>query len=160
MKIALYPGSFDPITFGHLNLIQRGLEVFDKLIVAVAQNVRKQGLFTVPERMQMISLAVAAYGARVEVASFEGLLVEYAKQRGAKSVLRGLRAVSDFEFEFQMAHMNRRLAPAMDTVFMMTGEEHFYVSSQLVREIAAFGGQVTGLVPEHVEHRLIERFKK
>jgi pantetheine-phosphate adenylyltransferase len=157
MTLALYPGSFDPLTNGHLNLIRRGLNLFDHLIVAVAENVRKQGLFTVDERMEMMRQAVKDE-ARVEIATFKGLLVDYAKQRQASCVLRGLRAVSDFEFEFQLAHMNRRLGGGLETVFMMTGEEHFYVSSQLVREIASFHGNVTGLVPNNVERRLKEKF--
>ncbi|HET6344312.1 MAG TPA: pantetheine-phosphate adenylyltransferase [Myxococcota bacterium] len=160
MTLALYPGSFDPLTNGHLNLIHRGLKLFDKLVVAVARNVRKQGLFSVEERMAMIQSAVAVDAARVEVSAFEGLLVDYAHQVQASCILRGLRAVSDFEFEFQLAHMNRRLGSGLETVFMMTGEEHFYVSSQLVREIASFGGTVTGLVPDNVERKLKEKFAK
>jgi pantetheine-phosphate adenylyltransferase len=156
MTLALYPGSFDPITHGHLNLIMRGLKLFDNMIVAVAHNVRKQSLFSVQERMDMIAESIQ--DKRIEVASFEGLLTGYAQKRQATVVLRGLRAVSDFDFEFQLAHMNRRIGSGLETVFMMTGEEHFYVSSQIVREIAAFGGQVTGFVPPHVERRLKEKF--
>jgi len=157
MTVALYPGSFDPVTYGHINLIHRGLGLFDKVIVAVAKNVRKQALFTPEERMAMISEALGE-NARLEVCAFEGLLVDYAGQRGATCVLRGLRAVSDFEFEFQLAHMNRRLSAGLETVFMMTGEEHFYVSSQMVREVASFGGKVAGLVPPHVEQQLRKKF--
>lgn len=153
MKTALYPGSFDPLTNGHLNLIERGLKVFDRLVVAVAVNVRKTALFTPEERMTMIRDALSD-PSRVEVDAFEGLLVDYAEKRGAGVILRGLRAISDFEFEFQMAHMNRRLRSHIETVFMMTGEDHFYVSSQLVREIATFGGSVQGLVPVNVERAL------
>ena len=156
MTLAIYPGSFDPLTHGHLNLITRGRKLFDHLVVAVAHNVRKQALFSVEDRMDMIRESVDDAG--VEVTSFQGLLVEYAQKRGAQIILRGLRAMSDFEFEFQLAHMNRRLAPGPETVFMMTGEEHFYVSSGLVREIAQFGGSVTGLVPAHIEARLKEKF--
>ena len=159
MTLALYPGSFDPLTHGHLNLIRRGLKLFDKLVVAVANNVRKQPLFDVDTRMDMIRQAVGP-DTHVTVESFEGLLVDYAKRRNANVVLRGLRAVSDFEYEFQLAHMNRRLGGGLETVFMMTGEEHFYVSSHLVREIASFGGTVTGLVPDNVEQKLKERFAK
>lgn len=158
MQRAIYPGSFDPITFGHLNLIDRGLKVFDELVVAIAPNVDKQPLFSVEERAAMIRESVGD-NPRVEIDTFEGLLVNYAERRKPAVILRGLRAISDFEFEFQMAHMNRRLQPDLETVFMMTGEDHFYVSSRLVREIASFGGSVRGLVPEHVEHRLVERFK-
>ena len=158
--LAVYPGSFDPITNGHLNLVERGIKVFDELVVAVAENVRKQPLFSVAERMELIQEAVTgmAGGERVQVDTFRGLLVDYARGRGAHVILRGLRAISDFEFEFQMAHMNRRLHSEIETVFMMTGEDHFFVSSQLVREIAAFGGCVSGLVPIGVERRLLERF--
>jgi pantetheine-phosphate adenylyltransferase len=158
VTIALYPGSFDPLTHGHLNVIHRGLKLFDHLIVAVAHNVRKKALFDVEERKAMIAQAVGP-DPRVEVTSFEGLLVQYAQDRQANCILRGLRAVSDFEFEFQLAHLNRRLGRGLETVFMMTGEEHFYVSSQMVREIASFSGNVSGLVPPHVEHKLKEKFK-
>lgn len=159
MTIALYPGSFDPVTYGHLNLINRGLGLFDKLLVAVAKNVRKQALFTPEERMALIHESIGD-NQRVEVCAFDGLLVDYANQRGATCIVRGLRAVSDFEFEFQLAHMNRRLSAGLETVFMMTGEEHFYVSSQMVREVASFGGKVAGLVPPHVEHALQRKFTK
>lgn len=159
MKLAIYPGSFDPVTYGHLNLVERGLTVFDHLVVAVAQNVRKKPLFTPEERMAMLRQAIGDTD-RIEIDTFSGLLVDYAKQRGATVILRGLRAVSDFEFEFQLAHMNRRLYEELETVFMMTGEDHFYVSSNMVREIASFGGNVTGLVPENVERKLAERFSK
>jgi len=160
MAVALYPGSFDPITNGHINIIQRGLKVFDKLVIAVAINVRKQPLFSAQERMDMIQEAVNSD--QIEIDCFEGLLVDYARKRNASVILRGLRALSDFEFEFQLAHMNRRLGaevePGLDTVFMMTGEEHFYVSSSLVREIASFGGNVTDFVPPGVETRLVDKF--
>jgi pantetheine-phosphate adenylyltransferase len=159
VKLAIYPGSFDPVTFGHLNLVERGLTVFDRLVVAVAQNVRKQPLFSPAQRMQMLRDAIGDTD-RIEIDTFSGLLVDYAKQRGATVILRGLRAVSDFEFEFQLAHMNRRLYEELETVFMMTGEDHFYVSSAMVREIASFGGNVTGLVPESVERELADRFSK
>ena len=157
VTLALYPGSFDPLTFGHLNLIKRGAKIFDEVLVAIAHNVRKTALFTPDERMAMIAEAVEPLG-NVRVATFEGLLVDYAKKSQATAILRGLRAVSDFEFEFQLAHMNRRLGEGLETVFMMTGEEHFYVSSQLVREVAQFGGNVGGLVPPHVEQRLKDKF--
>ena len=162
MTVALYPGSFDPITNGHINIIQRGLKIFDKLVIAVAINVRKTPLFPAEERMEMIRQAVDSD--RVEIDCFEGLLIDYAKKRQANVILRGLRALSDFEFEFQLAHMNRRLgadiSPGLDTVFMMTGEEHFYVSSSLVREIASFGGNVKDFVPPGVEAGLKEKFSE
>ena len=158
MKVVLYPGSFDPITAGHLNLIHRGLNLFDSMIVAVAHNARKTALFTPQQRIEMIRESLGDEP-RVEVTTFEGLLVDYAQKRKVTAVMRGLRAMSDFEFEFQLAHMNRRLAPQLEAVFMMTSEEHFYVSSSLVREIAQFGGNLAGLVPQQVEKRLKERFR-
>lgn len=157
MTVALYPGSFDPLTYGHLNVIQRGLKVFDRLIVAIAHNIRKEALFSPQERIDMICQAIGPEP-RVEVTSFDGMLVEYAQKRQATSILRGLRAVSDFEFEFQLAHLNRRLGHGLETVFMMTGEEHFYVSSHMVREIASFGGDVTDFVPPYIAGKLKEKF--
>ena len=160
MSLAIYPGSFDPITYGHLNLIKRALKIFDNLIVAVAVNVRKKELFNAEERVQMIQQSIDTD--RIEVDSFSGLLVDYAHRRHASVILRGLRAISDFEFEFQLAHMNRRLGKShpegLDTVFMMTGEELFYVSSHLVREIAQFKGSIEGLVPPHVTAQLARKF--
>lgn len=158
MKLGLYPGSFDPITFGHTNVIERGLNVVDRLVIGVAINVQKRTLFTPEERVELIREAIP--DSRVEVASFEGLLVDYARSQGADVILRGLRGVADFEFEFQMAQMNRRLGKGVETVFLMTGQEHFYVSSQLVREVASFGGNVHGLVPENVEKALLKRFEE
>src|SRR5690349_18542477 len=158
MRTAIYPGSFDPLTNGHLSLIQRGLQMFDRLIVAIAVNPKKTPLFTVDERRQLIR--EACNDERVEVDDFQGLLVDYAKQRGVNVIVRGLRAVSDFEYEFQMANMNRKLAPQVETVFMMTGEDYFYISSQLVREVAALGGSVEGLVPPNVLVKLLGRFAK
>lgn len=156
MPVAIYPGSFDPLTNGHLSLIQRGLQMFDRLIVAIAVNPKKVPLFTLDERKELIRQACP--DPRVEVDSFQGLLVEYAKQRNVSVLIRGLRAVSDFEYEFQLANMNRKLAPGIETVFMMTGEDYFYISSQLVREVASLGGDVTGLVPENVHAKLVAKF--
>ncbi|MCK5688946.1 pantetheine-phosphate adenylyltransferase [Myxococcota bacterium] len=159
MKTAIYPGSFDPITYGHINIIERGLAMCDNLIVAVARNISKTSLFTVEERMQMVRDSVGN-DPRIEVDSFDGLLVHYARQKQSRVILRGLRAISDFEYEFQMAHMNHRLEPDTETVFIMTSQDHFYVSSSLVREVAQFGGDISGLVPDHVEKRILEHFSK
>ncbi len=148
-RTAIYPGSFDPLTNGHLAIIQRGLKVFDRLVVAVANNPRKKPLFSVEEREAMISEALGA-DERVEVDSFDALLVEYVRRKGIHTVLRGLRAVSDFEFEFQIANMNRHLLPDLETVFVMTGEDYFFVSASIVREVATFGGDVSAFVPSVV----------
>jgi pantetheine-phosphate adenylyltransferase len=148
-KVALYPGSFDPITLGHVDIVERALQVFDEVVVAVAVNIRKTPTFSGDERVDLIR-ATFVDEPRVEVVSFSGLLVDYARTRGIKTVLRGLRAVSDFEFEFQLASMNRRLTEEVDFIFMMTSEEHFFVSSSLVREVALNGGDVTQFVPPPV----------
>ncbi|MBJ6762889.1 pantetheine-phosphate adenylyltransferase [Myxococcaceae bacterium JPH2] len=156
MPVAIYPGSFDPLTNGHLSLIQRSLKMFDRLIVAIAVNPKKTPLFSQEERRELILDAVK--DSRVEVDSFHGLLVDYVRSRNVGVIVRGLRAVSDFEYEFQLANMNRKLAPNVETVFMMTGEDYFYISSQLVREVASFGGDVSGLVPDNVNARLKAKF--
>ena len=155
-RVAIYPGSFDPITNGHVDILQRALQIFDRVVVAIANNVRKAPLFTVEERKEHI-LGAVGDTSRVEVDSFEGLLVDYVERRGSRIVVRGLRALADFEYEFQLAHMNRRLGVDIDTVFLMTSEKDFYVSSSLVKEVAQFGGDVHGLVPEHVERALKKR---
>ncbi|WP_242344078.1 pantetheine-phosphate adenylyltransferase [Anaeromyxobacter terrae] len=152
-RTAIYPGSFDPLTNGHLAIINRGLKVFDRLIVAVANNPQKSPLFTAEERMALISEAVGD-DPRVEVDSFNALLVDYVRSKGVYTVIRGLRAVSDFEYEFQLANMNRKLLPEFEAVFVMTGEDYFFVSAQLVREVATFGGDVSGLVPPNVAEGL------
>ena len=151
--VAIYPGSFDPITNGHLDLISRGSKLADRLIVAVLQNQRKQSLFTVAERVEMLTEVVKPY-ANVEVGSFHGLLVDYVAARGANFILRGIRAISDYEYELQMALMNRKLEPRLETVFMLPGEPYSYLSAKLVREIAQLGGPLDGLVPAVVEERL------
>jgi pantetheine-phosphate adenylyltransferase len=154
--VAIYPGSFDPITNGHLDLIDRGSKLVDRLIVAVLQNSEKQPLFTVEERMTMLREAVADYS-NVEVSSFRGLLVDFATQQNASLILRGIRAISDYEFELQMALMNRRLRPEVETVFLMAGEAHSFLSSRLVKDLFRLGGNISGLVPASVERRLKER---
>jgi len=157
--VAIYPGSFDPITNGHLDIMRRALGLFDHVVVALAVNVHKQPMFPLASRMRMIRNVVGS-DPRVEVDSFRGLLVEYARTRGARFLIRGLRAVADFEYEFQFAHMNRQLAPDIDTIFLPTNEENFFVSSSLVREIGMMGGDVSALVPEAVLPTLKKRFRK
>ena len=154
---AIYPGSFDPLTNGHLDLIERGSKIFDELIVSVLRNTEKDPLFTVSERLEMLEQMVKQYD-NVRVEAFEGLLVDYAMQKKAKAVLRGIRAISDYEYELQMALMNRKLEPQLETVFMMPAETYSYLSSRLVKEIFRLGGSVRGLVPEVVEQRLREKF--
>ena len=156
-RIAIYPGSFDPLTYGHISIIERGLHIFDKIIVGIAVNVRKTPLFSTEERIEMIRQSFPGEE-RLEVDTFQGLLVEYAKERQCQVILRGLRAVSDFEYELQMANMNRKLDNEIETIFMMTEESHFYVSSGLVKEVARFGGDVAEQVPPHVEEALVKRF--
>ncbi|HUX68365.1 MAG TPA: pantetheine-phosphate adenylyltransferase [Terriglobales bacterium] len=155
-ELAIYPGSFDPPTLGHLDLIERGSRIFPRLLVAVLRNREKQALFTVAERVAMLREATAPL-AGVEVCEFEGLLVDFAQSRGAGALLRGIRAISDYEYEFQMAWMNRRMAPDLETVFMMPGEAYAYLSSRLVKEVAAGGRPVTGMVSAAVERRLRQR---
>ncbi|MDB4957839.1 MAG: pantetheine-phosphate adenylyltransferase [Myxococcales bacterium] len=159
-SIAVYPGTFDPITNGHLDILERALRLFDSVIVTVALNQRKQPLFTVDERIQFIRDALPSYGTRLEFATFDGLLVDFCRSRGASVIVRGLRALADFEYEFQFSHMNRRLAPGVDSVFLMTDERNHYVSSSLVKEVASLGGDVTGLVPAAVVHALAEKYRK
>jgi pantetheine-phosphate adenylyltransferase len=158
-KIGIYPGSFDPITNGHLDILNRGLELFDQVIVAIAFNIEKQGLFTVEERKELIRQSVKGNG-NVIVDSFDGLLVDYVKRVNARFVIRGLRAMSDFEYEFQMASMNRNLNTGMDTLFMMTSKDYFFVSSRTIKEVAGFGGSVKGCVPDVVEEALKKKFAK
>jgi pantetheine-phosphate adenylyltransferase len=150
MSVAVYPGSFDPITNGHLDIVERAASVFDTVVVAVLANPKKASLLTVEERIEVIRDALAAHDVadeRVDVASFDGLTVEFARARGASAIVRGLRAISDFETEMQLAHNNRVLAPEVDTMFFMTSAANSYVSSSLVKEIAAFGGDVSTMVP-------------
>jgi pantetheine-phosphate adenylyltransferase len=154
---AIYPGSFDPLTNGHLDLIERGSKIFDELIVAILRNSEKDPLFNLAERMEMLEEMVKGYK-NVRVEAFEGLLVDYAMQKKAKAVLRGIRAISDYEYELQMALMNRKLQPQLETVFMMPAEAYSYLSSRLVKEVFRLGGSVRGLVPELVEQRLRDKF--
>ncbi len=157
MRLGLYPGSFDPPTHGHLSIIQRGLKLFDGLVVAVLNNPAKDALFSVEERLALLREAVGD-DPRIQCESFSGLLVHYAERKGISTILRGLRAVSDFEYEFQMANMNRKLDREIETIFMMTGEDYFYISSRFVRDVARLGGDITGLVPPNVQRELRKRY--
>jgi pantetheine-phosphate adenylyltransferase len=153
--IAVYPGTFDPITNGHVDIVRRALALFDRVIVALAENVRKAPMFTLEERRAMIRASIGEEP-RLEIDAFTGLSVDYARQRKARVMVRGLRAIADFEYEFQAAHMNRHLAPDVETLFLMTSEESFYVSSSLVKEVASMGGDVSRIAPPAV----VEAFKK
>jgi pantetheine-phosphate adenylyltransferase len=157
--VAIYPGSFDPITNGHLDLIQRGSHLFDTLIVSILRNETKQPLFSIEERIEMLLEVVHVYP-NVEVDSFDGLLVDYATEHSATVLLRGIRAISDYEYELQMALMNRRLRPEIETVFMMANEAYSFISSRLVKEVFGLGGNISGLVPPSVEARLDRRLSK
>ena len=154
--VAIYPGSFDPITNGHLDLIERGSALFDKLIVSILRNEEKEALFSVADRIEMLNEVVRGFP-NVQVGSFDGLLVDYAAECGASVILRGIRAVSDYEYELQMALMNRRLKPEIETVFLMAGEAHSFLSSRLVKEVIRLGGNISGLVPPSIEGRLRRR---
>jgi len=156
---AIYPGSLDPMTFGHIDIIERSARLFDNVIVAILINAQKAPLFSVDERIEIMREILKPRFQHVEVAVFHGLLVDYAKERKAQVIVRGIRAVTDYEYEFQMALMNRRLNPSIETVFMMPAEQYSYLSSRLVKEIAELGGSVAGLVPEIVEERLKQRFQ-
>lgn len=158
MRTAIYPGSFDPLTNGHLDVIQRAAKLFDRVIVAVATNESKRPLFSRAERLKMVQTAVA-HLPRVEADSFDGLLIEYVERRNAQAVVRGLRAVSDFEFEFQLALMNRKLNESIETIFMMPKDTYTFLSSRLVKEIARLGGDVACFVPPQVEAALKKKFK-
>jgi pantetheine-phosphate adenylyltransferase len=158
-KVAVYPGSFDPITYGHLDILARGLKLFDTVICAIATNIEKTGLFSVPERMELIRQSINN-DKNVMVDSFEGLLVDYVKRVNARFVIRGLRAMSDFEYDLQMASMNRNLNCDMDTIFMMTSKDYFFVSSRTIKEVASFGGAVKEFVPAVVEEALMKKYSR
>lgn len=159
MRIAIYPGSFDPLTNGHLDLVHRAAKLFDRVIVAVAHNDRKTALFTPKERLELVQEAITDLP-QVEADSFEGLLVDYVERREGQAIIRGLRAVSDFEFEFQLALMNRKLNGRVETIFMMPKETYTFLSSRLVKEIASLGGDVKCFVPEHVAAALAKKMRK
>lgn len=157
-RIAIYPGSFDPLTYGHIDIVERALEIFDRVIVAIAHDAEKKPLFTVEERVEM-ARSIFKETPHVIVDSFKGLLVNYVQKTNARVLLRGLRATSDFEYEFHMASMNRSLNAHLDTLFMMTSKDYFFVSSRTIKEVAKLGGAVEGLVPDLVARRLKEKFK-
>jgi len=157
--LAVYPGTFDPITNGHADILRRSLGIFDRVVVALAENLRKAPLFSIEERKAMISAALE-HDPRIEVDAFDGLLMDYVRRRGARVVIRGLRALADFEYEFQLAHMNRHLAPDVETMFLMTSEESFYVSSSLVKEVALMGGDVSRMVPAAVAAALQTKHRR
>jgi len=157
---AIYPGSFDPLTYGHIDVIERSARLFDRVIVSILTNAQKAPLFSVDERTEIMREILKPRFPNVEVEVFHGLLVDYAAQKKAQVIVRGIRAVTDYEYEFQMALMNRRLKPEIETVFMMPAEKYSYLSSRLVKEIAELGGSVAGLVPETVEKRLKQRFPR
>jgi len=159
MTVAIYPGSFDPVHQGHLDVIDRAARVFTRVIVAVARNSEKEGLFTPAERIEMLRSAIS-HLRNVEVDAFDGLTVEYARKRGASVLVKGLRAVGDFEYELKQASMNARLAPEVDTVFFMTAPLFYFLSSTLIREVGRLGGSVAGLVPDGVEERLRAKFRR
>ena len=156
MKTAIYPGSFDPVTYGHLDIIERSSKLFDRLVVGVLVNVQKVPMFSLEERLEMIKKETA-HLPNVEVQGFSGLTVDFARENGAGSMVRGLRAVTDFEYELQLSHTNRELAPDVDTVFLTTGLKYGYISSSVTKEIALFGGDITKFVPPAVEERIKEK---
>jgi pantetheine-phosphate adenylyltransferase len=156
-RIAVYPGTFDPVTNGHVDIAKRGLTLFDKIIVAILNNPTKETLFTVEERVEMLEVSFK-YFPHIEVDTFDGLLVEYAAKRNSQAILRGMRAVSDFEYEFQLALMNRRLNRGVQTVFLMTGLRWIFTSSSIIKEAASFGGDIDGMVPPIVNQKLKEKF--
>ena len=163
MRRAIYPGSFDPVTNGHLDIIQRGCKLFDEIIVGVLVNLDKTSFFSIEERSEILSEVLQTIDrgdCKVTVESFQGLLVQYAAERGANAIVRGIRAISDYEYELQMALMNRRLQPRLETVFMMPAEEYSYVSSRLVKEVFQLGGPIEGLVPPLVEQRMRQRIRR
>lgn len=159
-RIAIYPGSFDPITNGHMDIVERGLKLFDKIIVAILLNPGKTHLFTLDERIEMLSASLDKFSNGIEIDSFNGLLVDYAMSRGAQGILRGLRATSDFEYEFQLALMNRKLNRQVETVFLMTGFRWIFTSSSIIKQAAQFGGNISDMVPPLVQKKLQEKFGK
>lgn len=158
MRIGVYPGSFDPVTYGHLDIILRASKVFDRLIIAVLRNSSKKPLFTVEERVNMIRMATEGI-ANVEVEAFDGLTVDFAQRKGSTTIVRGLRAISDFEYELQIAQTNHKINTKIDTIFFNTSVEYSYLSSSIVREIASYGGDISNFVPAEIEKLVLEKYK-
>lgn len=159
VRTAVYPGSFDPVTNGHLDIIERGSKAFDRLVVAVLENPRKNAMFTAEERLVMLNMVLKKYD-NVEVDYYQGLLIDYAEQKNARIILKGLRAISDFEYEFQMAMINHKLNPSVETMFMMTSSKYSYLSSSIVKEIASYGGCIKGLIPDELYDMVLKKFEK
>lgn len=159
-SVAVYPGTFDPVTMGHLDILHRALELFDRVVVAVAQHPGKEPLFSLAERLQMIQDCFPVDNDRIEIEAVHGLLVSYARKKGARAIIRGLRAVSDFDYELQLALMNRKLEREVETVFLMTGFRWIYISSTIIKDAARHGGDVSGLVPKHVYEKLVRKFRE
>lgn len=160
IRCAIYPGTFDPITFGHIDLAQRALRLFDRVVVAIGTDSAKQPTFTIEERVKMAQLAFVDLDDKIEISSFDGLLVDFARSVGAQAIIRGLRAVSDFEYEFQLASMNRQLAPDLESIFLTPGKEYAFVSSSLVKEVAMLGGDVAHFVPEEIKQMLTSKLRQ
>ncbi len=158
MRIGVYPGSFDPVTKGHMDIVKRSSRIFDKVIVAVVKNYSKKSLFTIDERMEFIRRSIQGLP-NVEVGSFEGLLIDYIHEKNAQVIIKGLRAISDFEYEFQMALMNRKLDPKVETIFLMTSNKYSFLSSSMVKEVASLGGCIAGLVPDEILHDIYKKLK-
>ncbi len=159
MRIGIYPGSFDPLTNGHLDIIERSKKICDKLIIAVARNSSKKALFSIEKRLEILGVCCQCEGSEIEITSFDGLLAEYCKKKSVNFIVRGLRAIVDFEYEYAIALMNKKLAPDIETVFLMSRGEYSFISSNIVKEVASYGGDVSTLVPQFVQEKLQELFK-
>ncbi len=160
MRIGIYPGSFDPLTNGHLDIFERSKKICDKLIITAARNIQKKSLFTLEERLEIIEECCSGYDCNVEIATFDGLLVDFCKEEGVSLIIKGIRAINDYEYEYAIALMNRRLAPEIETIFLMARSEYSFISSSMVKEVASYGGDISTLVPPFVDNKLTEKFSK